>query len=52
MPTANEVIAFLTALTNRQKAEEYVRKAPSQIMTPYRAHIEAALGWRDRPFKG
>lgn len=31
--------------TERAVAEEYVRKAPIQTATPYRAEIERAFGW-------
>ena len=46
-PTAAEVLAHLKGLSgsDRDRAEEYVRMAPRQIGTPYRAAIEAALGW-------
>ena len=46
MPTAEQVIAYLRALDgeDRQKAEEYVRKAPAQIDTPYRRLIAQELG--------
>ena len=27
------------------RAEEYVRRAPPAVRTPYRAHFEAELGW-------
>lgn len=45
--TAEEVIAYLTSLDSRQRevAEQYVRKAPRQIDTPFRRRIEAALNW-------
>lgn len=51
MPTAEQVIAHLRALDgeDREKAEEYVRKAPAQIDTPYRRLIAQELGWTFRP---
>jgi hypothetical protein len=51
MPTAEQVIAHLRALDgeDRQSAEEYVRKAPAQINTPYRRLIAQELGWTFRP---
>lgn len=47
MPTETEVIAYLRALAGeaRQRAEEYVRRAPRQIDTAYRRAIEITLGW-------
>lgn len=47
VPTKEEVIRYLDALTgsDRTGAEEYVRLAPRQIVTPYRLAIEAELGW-------
>ena len=47
MPTKEEVIGYLDALTgsDRTEAEEYVRLAPRQIVTAYRVAIEAELGW-------
>ena len=47
IPTAEEVIAYLSSLAGekRQTAEQYIRKAPRQIRTPYRTQIEQALGW-------
>jgi hypothetical protein len=46
-PTADQVIAYLAGLQGepRRLAEEYVRRAPSQIATAYRRGIEGALGW-------
>jgi hypothetical protein len=46
-PSQEEVIGHLNALEGlaRETAEEYVRLAPRQIITPYRTAIEAALGW-------
>lgn len=51
MPTAEQVIVHLRALDgeDRQNAEEYVRKAPPQIDTPYRRLIAQELGWTFRP---
>lgn len=50
MPTAEQVIAYLRALDgeDRQRAEEYIRKAPAQIDTPYRRLIAQELGWTFR----
>ena len=46
-PTQNEAIAYLKALEGDQfdLAEEYVRRAPKQIDTPYRRAIVDELGW-------
>ncbi|HHX90064.1 MAG TPA: hypothetical protein GX700_09905 [Paracoccus sp.] len=46
-PSAAEVLGHLASLADeaRGRAEEYVRKAPQQIATPYRAAIEQVLGW-------
>jgi hypothetical protein len=51
MPTAEQVIAYLRALDgeDRQKAEEYIRKAPAQIDTAYRRLIAQELDWTFRP---
>jgi len=47
IPTAEEVVVYLRGLQGerRQKAEEYVRKAPRQVDTHYRRAIETHLGW-------
>ncbi|MFW8586908.1 hypothetical protein ACOJBM_24755 [Rhizobium beringeri] len=47
VPTQGEVTAHLSGLQGLERgtAEEYVRLAPRQIVTPYRSAIEAALGW-------
>jgi hypothetical protein len=48
VPTAEEVLSFLRTLQDQGKskdAEEYIRKAPRQVATSYRARIEAELGW-------
>jgi hypothetical protein len=43
----DEVVSYLNRCTGdvREKAEEYVRKAPTQVNTAYRRAIEVALGW-------
>ena len=47
MPTGNAVVAHLQGLVGdeRSKAEEYVRRAPPQIQTPFRQLIVEQLGW-------
>jgi hypothetical protein len=47
VPTAEDVVAYLRSLDGETKtrAEEYVRKTPLQIKTPYRSTIERELGW-------
>jgi hypothetical protein len=47
MPSMEEVITHLRGLEGVEKdaAEEYVRLAPRQIVTSYRAAIERELGW-------
>lgn len=46
-PSIEEVISHLKGLDvhSAVKAEEYVRKAPNQIATEYRARIVEELGW-------
>lgn len=48
MPSSAEVVRHLSGLKGAEKeaAEEYVRRAPAQISTAYRAAIEEALGWK------
>jgi hypothetical protein len=48
IPTVDEVVAHLRSLSGPQRraAERYVRCAPVQIRTSYRAAIEDAVGWR------
>ncbi len=47
VPTADEAVDYLRNLSGIQKqnAEQYVRKAPLQIDTPYRQRFIAELGW-------
>jgi hypothetical protein len=48
IPSGQDVLAYLSGLVAAGKshaAEEYVRRAPRQIRTPFREIIEAALGW-------
>jgi hypothetical protein len=47
VPTENEVLAYLGTLDGQAltDAEEYVRRAPTQITTAYRRTIEKVLGW-------
>lgn len=44
-------VTYLDGLkgTERARAEEYVRKAPRQIDTPYRRRFEKDLGWTPLP---
>jgi hypothetical protein len=46
-PSEAEVIAYLAGLRGEtaRVAEEYVRRTPAQISTPYRQAIERELGW-------
>lgn len=46
-PTVDEVVDYLSGLKGdaRARAEEYVRRAPIQIRTPYRDAIERSLLW-------
>ena len=41
----DKVIKFLNDLASKEKAEEYVRKAPAQIDTKIRRMIEKEFGW-------
>jgi hypothetical protein len=47
IPTAQEVVTYLRKLQGktRDKAEEYIRKAPQQVDSPYRRAIQTQLGW-------
>lgn len=46
-PTQAELIAYLRSLDSdaASRAEMYVRRAPAQVRTVYRAAVEAELGW-------
>jgi hypothetical protein len=46
-PSLHEVLQHLHDLrgTDRKRAEEYIRLAPRQIVTPYRTAIEKAFHW-------
>ncbi len=45
--SADEVLTYLSDLNGevRERAEEYIRRTPLQIATPYRRDIEQQLGW-------
>lgn len=45
--TAPQIVAYLRTLQSPvlNRAMQYVRRAPEQIRTPYRATIEEELGW-------
>jgi hypothetical protein len=47
VPTADEAVAYLRQLSGEQKknAEQYVRKAPGQIDTPYRRRFVTEFDW-------
>lgn len=47
VPSIGQVLDYLRGLEGekRMAAEEYIRRAPHQVDTPYRRAIEAALGW-------
>lgn len=47
VPSVDEALAYFRSLGQeyQQGAEEYVRKAPGQIRTPYRAEFEMHLRW-------
>lgn len=47
IPSVDEALEYLRSLDDesRQGAEEYVRKTPTQVRTPYRNEFERQLGW-------
>lgn len=47
VPSCEQALDYLRSLEGpgRASAEEYVRRAPVQISTPYRSAIERELGW-------
>lgn len=45
VPTIEQVLELLRQWGAGSRAERYVRTAPSQVRTAYRARIEAELGW-------
>ena len=46
-PTIDQVLTHLKTLDtpSKKRAEEYVKRAPEQIITKYRRRIEDELGW-------
>jgi hypothetical protein len=46
-PSCDQVVKYLAILEGetRRLAEEYIRRTPAQIRTPYRERIERELGW-------
>ncbi len=53
-PSADEAVAYLDGLrgATRAHAEDYVRRVPADIRTPYRHVIEQRLGWLSRAVAG
>jgi len=49
-PSVEEVISHLRGLSGvtRERAKEYIERAPRQIDTDYRRQIEAVFGWSCR----
>lgn len=47
IPSIEEALDYLRSLEDERRggAEEYVRKAPIQVRTPYRIEFERQLGW-------
>jgi hypothetical protein len=50
-PSLEEAVGYLDKLAGepRRLAENYVRRAPSFVRTPYRDAFEDQLGWVERP---
>ena len=48
VPSLAQALEYLKSLDGEAKklAENYIRNAPTQIRTPYRAAIESELGWK------
>ena len=44
---SEEILVYLSGLNGekQQRAEEYIRRAPPQIRTPYRRAIKREFGW-------
>lgn len=51
VPAKEEVLAWLASRTGAERtgAEDYIRRIPAHIDTPYRRAIAGRLGWRARP---
>lgn len=47
VPSEDEALEHLAALTGKAQtnAEDYIRRIPAEIMTPYRARFGQHLGW-------
>lgn len=54
VPSVEQALDLLSALRGsaREHAEEYVRRIPPAIMTPYRTRFERELGWTALPSTG
>jgi len=48
IPTKEEVVDHLSSLSEeaKEKAKEYIMKAPGHLTTEYRLYIENQMGWR------
>jgi hypothetical protein len=48
VPSVQKVVDYLESLRGdtRARAEEYIKRAPDQVATPYRQAIERHLGWK------
>jgi hypothetical protein len=51
VPSEDEALEYLAALTGKAQtnAEDYIRRIPAEIMTPYRARFGQHLGWTPLP---